>query len=181
MSTAYHLRCWTRFLATVDQVWDQKTDPNRLADEFRPWLSLVTDDDAAARRLLSGEGLPGTIHARLRLGGVLPGTRWPLRLERLERGRRYVDSSENPLFAAWHHEHLFEPCSDGVRYVDAVTFTPRPGLPPGWVARATAALFVHRHRRAARHLPTDPRATGVVMLRELLRAPPPLVTAPPDG
>jgi len=169
MARSFHLRCWTRFLAPMAQVWDLKTDPETLLDEFRPWLSLKADDLDAARRLLRGEGLPGAVETRLKLFGVLPGSRWPLRLERLERHERYLDTSENPLFAAWHHEHLFEPTSDGVRYVDAVDFTPREGLRAGWVARATRRLFVHRHRRAARHLPTDPQATAVAMLREHLQ------------
>jgi ligand-binding SRPBCC domain-containing protein len=167
---SFHLRCWTRFLAPLDQVWDLKTDPETLLDEFRPWLSLKADDLDAARRLLRGEGLPGAVDTRLKLFGVLPGSRWPLRVEQLERHRHYLDTSENPLFDAWHHEHLFEPTADGVRYIDNVDFTPREGLPPMWIAQATRRLFVHRHRRAARHLPTDARATAVAMLREHLQS-----------
>ncbi len=167
MARSFHLRCWTRFLAPIDQVWDLKTNPETLLDEFRPWLTLQATDPDTARDLLQGRGLPGAVDARLKLFGVIPGSRWPLRLEQLERHERYVDTSENPLFSAWHHEHLFEPALDAVRYIDAVTFTPRESLPATWVARLTARLFVHRHQRAARHLPTDARATGVAMLREL--------------
>ncbi len=167
MSRRFHLLCWTRFLAPLDQVWALKTDPQTLLDEFRPWLSLQARDLAATKRLLRGEGVPGQVDTRLRLFGVLPGSNWPLRIERYAPLESYVDTSENPLYAAWHHSHLFEPTADGVRYIDAVDFTPREGLPAGLVARATARLFVHRHRRAARHLPTDARATGVAMLREL--------------
>ncbi len=167
MPPRFHLRCWTRFLAPLDQVWQHKTTPETLLDEFRPWLTLEAEDPDAARRLLSGEALPGSVQTRLKLLGVLPSGHWPLRLEELEHHQRYLDTSENALYAEWHHEHLFEPTSDGVRYIDALTFTPRDGLPARGVARLTARLFVHRHRRAARRLPSDARATAVAMLREL--------------
>ena len=170
MSRRFHLRCWTRFLAPLEQVWQHKTTPETLLDEFRPWLSLEAEDPDAAQRLLRGENLPGVVQTRLKLLGVLPTGQWPLRLEALELHRRYLDTSENTLYATWHHEHLFEPTADGVRYIDALTFTPREGLPPKWIARLTTRLFVHRHRRAARRLPSDSRATAVAMLRELPEA-----------
>ena len=39
---------------------------------------------------------------------------------------------------------------------------------PHLVARMVERLFVYRHNRAARHLPTDEKATAVSMLREAL-------------
>ena len=168
MARGYHLRCWTRFRAPLEQVWALKTDPESLADEFRPWMSLDAPDLEAARRLLRGEGTPGTIASRLRLAGRLPGPPWPLHVEMVEPMTRYVDTSTNALFSEWHHEHLFEVGQSAVRYVDAVTFTPSERFPGPLTARLTERLFIHRHRRAARRLPTDERATAVSMLRVLV-------------
>ena len=108
-------------------------------------------------------GLSGTNQTRLAL---LP---WPIELSEYEEGVSYCDRSENALFEDWEHHHQLQPASDAVRYLDAVTFSPRWG-PPWLVARLVEALFVHRHRRSATKLPTDARATGVSMLRELMEA-----------
>ncbi len=164
----YHLRCWTLFKAPVEQVWALKTDPDALSDEFKPWVQLETSDPELARQLLRGEGVPGTIPCRLRPGGRLPGIDWPLHVALVEPLKRYVDTSSNPLFSEWHHEHLFDVGQRAVRYVDAVTFTPSRAATARWTARLTKRLFIHRHQRAARRLPTVPRATAIAMLREQL-------------
>ncbi len=168
MARNYHLRCWTIFQATPEQVWAQKTDPAALLDEMGDWLSLDADQLAAIARLLRGEGVPGTVQAQATILGLLRGATWPLRVEQVEHERFFVDTSTNALYASWHHLHRLEPGKDAVRYLDAVTFTPQGGLPDHWVAEFTRRLFVRRHRRAARHLPTKKRSTAVAMLREQL-------------
>lgn len=164
--TAFHLRVWTRFYAPVERVWAMKTDPAALAEEFRPFARFAVDDPEDVARALRGE-VPVEVQARILPGGVPPGIAWPLRIEAVEPGRRYRDTSENVLFSRYEHEHLFEETPDGCRYVDAVTFVPRN---PAQKASAilTRRLFIHRHRVAARRLPTDPQATGVAMLRVLV-------------
>lgn len=164
--TAFHLRVWTRFYAPVEAVWAQKTDPAALAEEFRPFARFVSDEPDRVARALRGE-VPMEIHARLQPGGVPPGIAWPLRVEAVEEGRRFRDTSVNALFSRFEHEHLFEETPDGCRYVDAVTFVPRNPLQKA-TAIATRRFFIHRHHVAARRLPTDPQATGVAMLRVLV-------------
>jgi ligand-binding SRPBCC domain-containing protein len=161
-STSFHLRVWTRFLVPPDEVWALKTDPAALAAEFRPWMHLLSGDAQAVGQAL-GEARPGSFRAWL----VPPGVPWPIEVVEVQPGVRYVDRSANLLFSAFEHEHLFQPTPDGCRYVDAVSFTPR--LP---ASKATAIalerLFVHRHRVAARRLPSDPQATGVAVLRSVV-------------
>jgi len=158
----FHLRVSSRFLATPESVWALKTDPENLREEFLPWLRLSVDDLESLRSALKGEELPRTIDARI--WAVLA---WPIQLTEYEEGASYCDRSQNAVFEEWEHHHVLQPASDAVRYLDAVTFTSRIG-PPWLVARLVEALFVHRHRRAARKLPTDARATGVSILRELM-------------
>ena len=159
----FHLRVSTRFFASSDEVWSLKTDPDRLRDEFPPWVHLSVQDPSALASALQGEGLPTTVQARV--GMVLP---WPIEIRECVRGERFTDHSpDNVLFDDWVHHHEVQQASDAVRYLDAVSFTPRWG-PPHLVARMVERLFVYRHNRAARHLPTDEKATAVSMLREAL-------------
>jgi ligand-binding SRPBCC domain-containing protein len=159
----FHLRVSTRFFASPEEVWALKTDPDRLRDEFRPWLHLSVDDPTALADALQGVGLPRTVQARI--GMVLP---WPIEVTACERGQHFTDLSPgNVIFDHWVHRHEVQVASDAVRYMDAVTFSSQWG-PPHLVARMVERLFVHRHRRAARNMQTDEKATAVSMLRELL-------------
>lgn len=158
---AWRLRVWTRFLAPPEQVWALKTDLDRLSQELWP-LVLAFEDRAAVLAALQ-QGRPGSFPARL----YPPGIRWVTELTEIVPGQRFVDRSRNALYRDFEHRHLVEPSQDGTRYVDDVTFTPA-GPCPDLVVRLTRHSFQRRHRRAARHLPHDPRATGVVALRQVL-------------
>jgi len=170
MSETYKLRCSTRFLATPEEVWALKTDPDRLDGEMMPILTMGYDDADTIARALKGEGLPATFDTRIQLGGFLGLFDWPVEITAVEPGRRLVDCSTNDLFSSWEHEHLIEPATDATRYLDSVTFTPRPAY-HRLVAEVVQRFFVHRHRRAAKWLPTDKRATGVATLRYIELAP----------
>jgi ligand-binding SRPBCC domain-containing protein len=167
MSTTFHLRVWTRFLAPVEDVWRLKTDPKALSAEFAPYASFCIKDDAALARALGGE-VPAELSASFRPGRVLP-VPWPIRLESATRNVSYRDTSTNALFSRFEHDHTFEPTPDGCRYVDAVTFVSRAPLQKVF-AIATQRMFQHRHRVAAKALQADPEATGVAVLRVLVEA-----------
>jgi ligand-binding SRPBCC domain-containing protein len=157
--TQFLLRVWTRFYAPVDEVWRLKTDPALLAAEFRPWFHFHVPDRKGMVEAISA-GAPGDFQARL----IPPGVAWPIRLEAVDRPRGYVDSSTNALFPLFRHEHVLQPTDDGCRYVDQVVFS--TSLPAQkLVAIFTQRLFVHRHRVAARSLPTDQKATAISVLR----------------
>lgn len=160
MPTTFHLRVWTRFLAPVEEVWKIKTDLRHISAEFGPWLSFQTVGDAIVS--------PGHWDARFGLRGLalLP---WPIELTEVLPGERFVDTSQNALYRRFEHQHLFEPTPDGCRYIDAVTF--ESALPAQKLsAILTQRVFLHRHRVAARLLPTDPQATAVSVLRVLVEA-----------
>ncbi|GEM_PF-1426924 len=169
MPETYHLRCWTRFFASLDEVWSLKTDPAELRKEMAPLLALKASDANAEQQLHAAlqEGdadLPVTLEANIGLLGALPGPAWPVEIVAFEKHKRFVDRSENALFARWEHEHVFEEASDAVRYLDAVTFQPRSSADK-LIARGVLEFFLHRHRRAAKRLDTDVRATAVAVMR----------------
>lgn len=65
------------------------------------------------------------------------------------------------------HDRFFEATDDGTRFVDQLTFTPA-SAGNELIARAVRRVFVRRHRGSARSLPSDDRATGVAVLRQVL-------------
>ncbi len=154
----FHLRVWTRHLVPVEEVWRVRTDLDALAQSLGVpprWVEGGVPIDVTGPR-------ETTLRVRVPGGLGLPG--WPMRLEEVEPGVRYVDTSENAWFRAWRHEHLFEPTPDGCRYVDAITFAPA-GPAPELAARALRGVVIRRHRWFARRLASDARATGTAVLR----------------
>jgi ligand-binding SRPBCC domain-containing protein len=157
--TQFKLRVWTRFYAPPDDVWRLKTDPKHLQAEFRPYFYLHVPDSKGLVEAFAA-GAPGHFDGRL----IPPGVSWPIELETVERPSRYADSSSNALFPMFQHDHRIQTTDDGCRYIDEVIFS--TSLPAQkLVAIMLQRLFVHRHRVAARKLPTDLKATAVSVLR----------------
>ena len=74
-----------------------------------------------------------------------------------EKNRLFVDEMRKGPFAAWHHEHRFEPHASGSRLVDAITYMPPLGI-LGRIAAPLAVeprlrkMFEYRHRVTAEAL-----------------------------
>ena len=164
MSAVYHLRVWTRHLEPPERVWTHKTDPERLAAEFRPMLAMkMSDADREKMSVLLGS-VENSQPVEVQL--CVAGLTWPMRLELLESGRAYRDISRNRLVRNWAHEHRVIPSSDGCLYVDEVEF--EPALPGHlrW-ARMTERLLQHRHRVASESLRSEAFSIGIGALRKL--------------
>ena len=162
MSRTWRLRVWTRFLCEPATVWAHKTDPEMLAREFRPYVFMTMSgaDQEVVRRTLSTGAEHTEVLARL----SPPGLDWPMAITVVEPGRHYRDVSRNALFKHWAHDHQILSASDGCLYIDDLVFV--SALP---FCKATALtmerLMKHRHSVAARHLPAEPGAVGVSVLR----------------
>ncbi|MBW1879862.1 MAG: hypothetical protein JRJ84_15985 [Deltaproteobacteria bacterium] len=163
---AWKLTVWSRYRASIDEVWDQKTDPHALAREFLPCLHLRVDDVEGLRQALREAGC-GTFAGRVTGPIGLIGLSWPLEVRETRPTVFYCDASHNRLFTEFVHQHRFEQTPAGlVRYVDEVTFTPA-FRPRRLVAEVMRALFVHRHRQAARELRVDGDAVARTWLRRV--------------
>jgi len=169
MSTRYHLRCSTLFHASAEEVWALKTDPEKIQDEFQPLFHADTTSAQEALAALKRGELPVSYTIQMKGAGILPLGKWPVEVVEYENQSHYVDRSENNVFGYWRHEHRLQSSSIGTQYTDLVDFEPRSKA--RWTALALRELFLYRHRRAARHLPTQPRATAIATLRELSGSP----------
>lgn len=157
----WRLRVWTRFRASPEEVWAIKTDPDALAAEFRPfgYFSLSETERSMMQAAFSEAS---SCALRLRIPPF--GLEWPMNIDVVENERIYRDRSSNSIYQEWSHYHRIVPSSDGALYVDEVVFV--SALPVDrWLAKLTKNLFVHRHKMAARCLPTEFGTVGVAMLR----------------
>jgi len=107
-----------------------------------------------------------SIQLELRIAPM--GLRWPMKLEVLEPGRAYRDTSRNRIYRKWEHEHRLVPATDGCLYVDEVRFIPALPGHLRW-ARLTQQLLQHRHRRASAWLKGEQGSIGVAALRRMGR------------
>ncbi len=155
MAETYHLRCWTRIYAPLDQVWALRTAPDGVRQELPSWLQLDGETQP-------GQGGELSLSLPLGLGRV----DWHEQFDAWEPPARWLKHVEdNDVFARWEHEQLFEETSDGCRTVDVVTFQPKG--PARAVARAVLEIFLARHRKLAERVPTDKRATAIAVMRTL--------------
>ena len=156
------MKVWTRFLTSPEEVWNLKTDPESLRNEFRPWvwLSMSVHHQDTMSTALSDPGGVAQVSARLWPSGM----HWEMNIEVVESGRIYRDHSSNSLYKQWDHTHQILPASDGTLYLDDVRFIPATPAPKA-LARLTRSLFEHRHRRASRRLPVEQGSVGVAVLR----------------
>ncbi len=153
MGIRFHVRVWTRFLASPEAIWPQVVDPVHASAGWGP--------------LLSRPGYPafgGDGDAALRCVGLPLGVDWQVRTTERVEGARWVTEVTTPLFVDFSHERVVEATPDGCRALDLYTFTPK-GPAPKAVAVAVQRLAVRRHRALARGLPADPQATAVSVLR----------------
>ncbi|MEM6459708.1 MAG: SRPBCC family protein [Planctomycetota bacterium] len=94
----------------------------------------------------------GTYDYRLHLHGL--GVRWRTLITEVDALRRFVDEQAKGPYAAFAHEHTFEPTDDGTLTRDVIRYRPPGGPLAGLVDRLAVrrdlrALFVCRHRRLA--------------------------------
>ncbi len=158
MATTFVLRVWTRFACSPDEVWRHRVDG--LAPELATWKHLWLEGDAPVAQ----DALPPQVTTTLKPAGPVLPVKWPVRVTAISPGTSWTDTSENALYARFAHEHTVEATSDGARYVDTVTFTPRGGAQK-LAAQLTERMITGRHRAMAKVLAADPQATGVSVLR----------------
>jgi len=170
---AYRLRVSTRYLAPVEDVWAQKSDPHAIMAEFPPWVPFRINRPADLLSAWADGAHSVRSPARI---GPIP---WEVQVRLLEPGRAFEDRGASKLFSLFVHTHTLEPTRDGTRYLDDLWFTPT--FAPELVARTVRRVFVARHRRSARVLLADPQSVGHAVLRHVLEDElvPEHITTPP--
>ena len=102
MGTRFHLRVWTRFLASPDDVWRQVVDPGHAGAGWGPLLS---------RPGYPAFGEDGDV--AFRCAGLPVGVGWKVHTTESAEGARWVTEVTSPLFADFSHERVVEAIPDG--------------------------------------------------------------------
>ena len=72
----------------------------------------------------------------------LPGlkTSWVTEITQVSEGNYFIDEQRFGPYRMWHHEHRFEPVTQGVLMTDLVSYK----LPLGFLGRVAHFLFVRK-------------------------------------
>lgn len=160
MSSARHeeqVRLETRIPFSADAVWLWHARPGAFERLAPPWRPTTVLD--------AGGGLALGADKSLRLGFGPVGVRWDITHRAVEPGRGFVDEQTRGPFAAWRHEHRFEPDGAGCRLVDTITYALPAGALTGPLAGARTRAELQRvlrfrHARLAHDLERHARLSA---------------------
>ncbi len=132
-------------------VWTRVMSAEGINDELAPWFRMTVPRGLDQLELASVE--PGRLgRSWVLLFGFLPIDYDDLGLERIDRGRGFLERSTMLSQRLWEHERRIEPMLEGGCVVsDRVAWEPRLPLPGRWLHPLFAAIFRHRHKRLRRH------------------------------
>lgn len=117
--------------------------------EMSPWMRMTYPPEIASLDLGAvGNRLGETLFVSWVLAlGFLPFERWQLAISAIGPGRRFVERSRVLSLEIWQHERSVEPCGEGAKLTDTLTFEPRVAALAPVVEKIVGAFFAHRHRK----------------------------------
>lgn len=129
----YQLKRQQVLAANTDRVWAFVSNPANLSKITPPHMDfrIVSPD-------LPPSIYPGLmIEYRVRplLGIPLP---WLTEITQVQPQTMFVDEQRVGPYALWHHEHWLEPCPEGTRMTDIITYQP----PLGWLGAVANAVLI---------------------------------------
>lgn len=136
--------------ASIEATWDFFSRADNLPKITPAWLKFEVRTPGPVE-MRDGTLLDYTI----RWMGI--PVRWRTRIIDWSPPRQFIDLQLRGPYALWHHQHIFEPASDGTSCRDRVLYR-LPGGPLGQIVHAAAVkrqlLHIFNHRRAviAEHL-----------------------------
>lgn len=124
---------------STEDVWEWTTDLRNVNALLHPF-GEIRYDLSMPPWLYGGLVLP----TEARILGVHAA--WvELRIVAWQPGVMFVDEGVRDGRLLWRHEHIYQPTSNGTRYIDRITTD--VGSSTFVSAQATRLLFKHRHRR----------------------------------
>jgi hypothetical protein len=154
MQRRAEIRLSSHLPAAPEAVWTRAMSAEGINDELGPLLRMTVPRGLGDLDLAEVE--PGRLgRSWILLFGLLPVDYDDLGLERIERGRGFLERSTMLSQRLWEHERTIEPAlGGGCTIADRVAWEPRPPLPGRLLRPLFASLFRHRHRRLRRHFGT---------------------------
>lgn len=134
----------SRLPVTPGTLWGAVVSTEGINHEMGPWLKFTPPGEIdLLSTAAGGEVLP----LKIRGPFGLPLGRYPLKLERFEEGRGFLEQTWMLPFLLWQHERKIEADGDGVKVTDALGWRWKLALLDPLVRAGVGAFFRHRHRR----------------------------------
>lgn len=131
----YQLKTKQVIPASVDEAWDFISSPRNLKEITPPYMGFDIVSDGLPEKMY-----PGMIIAykvRPLLG--IPVT-WVTEITHVVDKQMFVDVQRVGPYALWHHQHMIEPCPEGVLMTDIVSYKP----PFGFLGSIANALVIRK-------------------------------------
>lgn len=131
----YQLKTKQVIPASVDEAWDFISSPRNLKEITPPYMGFDIVSDGLPEKMY-----PGMIIAykvRPLLG--IPVT-WVTEITHVVEKQMFVDVQRVGPYALWHHQHMIEPCEEGVLMTDIVSYRP----PFGFLGSLANALMIRK-------------------------------------
>ena len=127
----------------LDEAWGFFSNPRNLAEITPPEMAFELTSDVPETMY---SGLIVTYRVRPLFGLAVE---WVTEIKHVEERVRFVDEQRMGPYRFWHHQHLFEPASEGTRMRDIVHYSiplgPVGDLVDRWVvAPRVRAIFDYR-------------------------------------
>jgi hypothetical protein len=125
----------------ADRIWELLLEPATMAHVLRGLIGFPSMADRPGPLRAGDEGT-----GWLRLGHVVPFTRWTIQVVQVDPARRTIRTNEHgwPL-RRWDHTLEVEPAAAGCRYTDGLVLD--AGVLTPVATRVAALIFRYRHRR----------------------------------
>jgi hypothetical protein len=158
MARAYRIRVVSRLAADPKTIWDHATTIDGVNLELAPVHMHAPKgarlDESMPLDRPAGRGF-------VTLFRVFPIDFHELRLVDVVVGRSFHEHSRTLLEAHWIHKRRIDPCSEGTRVEDDVTFQPRAF--GAIVSRIVPRVFARRHRYLRRRFGGPDRPSEVIV------------------
>jgi hypothetical protein len=140
----------SRLEAEPAAVWQRVMSAEGINAELWPLLRMTVP---RGRESLDLDALrPGPLgRSWILLFGLVPIDYDQIGLDRIDRGRGFLERSTMLSQRLWEHERTIDVDVEGAVLVDRIAWEPRLPLPGSLLRPLFRALFRHRHRQLRRH------------------------------
>ncbi len=151
MQRRAEIRVVSRLRADSTAVWGRAMSEEGINAELGPWMRMTVPRGVESLDLETVE--PGRLgRSWVLLFGLIPFDYDDIGLERIDRGRGFLERSTMLSQRLWEHERTIEPVEEGICTItDRVAWEPRLPLPGRLLRPLFGAMFRHRHRQLQRH------------------------------
>jgi ligand-binding SRPBCC domain-containing protein len=121
--------------ASLDEVWDFISSPGNLKEITPDYMGFDITSEGLPEKMYEGMIISYMVSPLL---GIK--TTWVTEITKIKDKHYFVDEQRVGPYKIWHHQHIIEPCKEGVLMTDIVSYSP----PLGFLGRLANSLFISK-------------------------------------